>query len=225
MINCIKPNKAIGPNSIPTKILKDFKTELSEPLSDMINVSFNKGIFPDFLKVANVIPIHKKGEKLDPNNYRPISLLYSSPYYNHSLISLTEMIRNVLDNGNFACGVFIDLQKAFDTVNHDILFSKLNHYGIRGVAFDWLKSYLSDRTQYVAINSERSEIQTIKFGVPQGFILGSLLFLIYINDLSRSIKNSKIHDFADDTNLLYASSSSLKDITKKINFDLSNLVQ
>ena len=75
LINCIKPNKAIGPNSIPTKILKEFKTELSEPLSDMINVSFNKGIFPDFLKVANVIPIHKKGEKLDPNNYRPISLL------------------------------------------------------------------------------------------------------------------------------------------------------
>ena len=75
LINCIKPNKAIGPNSIPTKILKEFKTELSEPLSDMINVSFNKGIFPDFLKVANVVPIHKKGEKLDPNNYRPISLL------------------------------------------------------------------------------------------------------------------------------------------------------
>ena len=75
LIIYIKPNKAIGPNSIPTKILKEFKTELSEPLSDMINVSFNKGIFPDFLKVANVVPIHKKGEKLDPNNYRPISLL------------------------------------------------------------------------------------------------------------------------------------------------------
>ena len=60
LINCIKPNKAIGPNSIPTKILKEFKTELSEPLSDMINVSFNKGIFPDFLKVANVVPIHSK---------------------------------------------------------------------------------------------------------------------------------------------------------------------
>ena len=75
LINCIKPNKAIGPNNIPTKILKEFKTELSEPLSDLINVSFNKGIFLDFLKVANVIPIHKKGEKLGPSNYRPISLL------------------------------------------------------------------------------------------------------------------------------------------------------
>ena len=147
MINCIKSNKAIGPNSITTKILKEFKIELSEPLSDMINVSFNKGIFPDFLKVANVVPIHKKGEKLDPNNYRPISLLSNiSKLYekamhirltnflrknkilfsyqfgfrnnystNHALISLTEMIRNALDNSNFACGVFIDLQKAFDT--------------------------------------------------------------------------------------------------------------
>ena len=106
----------------------------------------------------------------------------------HDLISLTEMTRNALDNGNFACGVSIDLQKAFDTVNHDILLSKLNHYGIRGVAFNWFKSYLSDRTQYATINNERSEIQTIKYGIPQGSILRPLLFLISINDLSRSTK-------------------------------------
>ena len=143
---------------------------------------------------------------------------------NHALISLTEMIRNALDYGNFLCGVFIDLQKAFDTVNHDILISKLNRYGIRGVAFDWFKSSLSDRTQYATINNERSEIQTSKYGVRQDSILGPLLLLIYINDLSRSIKNSKMHHFADDTNLLYANCS-LKDINKKINFDLSNLVQ
>ena len=75
------------------------------------------------------------------------------------------MIKNALDSGNFACGFFIDLQKAFDTVNHDILLSKLNHYGIKGAAFNWSKSYLSDRTQYATIINERSEIQIIKYGV------------------------------------------------------------
>ena len=100
-----------------------------------------------------------------------------------------------------------------------------NHYGIRGVAFNWFKSYLSDRTQYATINNERAETKLLNMAFhTQGSILGLLLFLIYINDLSRSMKNWKIHHFADDTNLLYVSSS-LKDINKKINFDLSNLVQ
>ena len=134
------------------------------------------------------------------------------------------MIRIALENNNFVWGVFIDLKKALDAVNHDILFSKLNHSGIRGVAFDRFKNYLSNRTQYTTINNQRSETRTIKYGVPQGCILGLLLFLIYLNEINRSIKNSKIHHFTDDTNLLYASSS-LKDINKKINFDLSNLVQ
>ena len=87
---------------------------------------------------------------------------------NHALISLTEMIRNSLDKGNFASGVFIDLQKAFDIVSHNICLFKLNYYDIRGMAFNWFKSYLSGRTQYTTINNERSEIFNIKYGVPQG---------------------------------------------------------
>ena len=91
----MKLNNAIVPNNIPTTILKEFKSKLSQPLSDMINVSFNKGIFPNFLKIANVIPIHKKGEKLDPNNYRPISLLYNiSRLYEKAMhIQLTNFLR------------------------------------------------------------------------------------------------------------------------------------
>ena len=96
------------------------------------------------------------------------------------------MIRNTLDNSKFVCGVFIDLQKAFDTVNHDILLSKLNHYSIREVAFDWFKSYLRDKTQYatILIHNERTEIQAIRYGVIKGSIVGPLLFIIYINDLN-----------------------------------------
>ena len=93
------------------------------------------------------------------------------------------MIRDALDNGNFACGVFIDLQKAFEIVNHDILLSKLNHYGIRGVAFDWLAELSIQPT----INNERSEVQTIKYGAPQGSILEILLFLIYINEITKKM--------------------------------------
>ena len=97
------------------------------------------------------------------------------------------MIRNAPDNGNFACGVFIDLQKAFDIVNHDIILSKLNHYGIRGVAFDWL----TELSMQPTINNERSEIQTIKYDAPQGSILEILLFLIYINKITKKMYFNK----------------------------------
>ena len=151
----MKTNKASGPNSIPTNILKLFKKEFSKPLSDMINMSFNQGVFPNILKIANVIPIHKKGDKLDCNNYRPISLLSNiSKIFeksmhirlvnflrknkllflysvNHALNSFTELIRKALDEDKLACGVFIDLQKAFDTADHNILLSKLYYYGVK----------------------------------------------------------------------------------------------
>ena len=98
----------------------------------------------------------------------------------HALIQITEKIKHALDSGNHACGVFIDLQKAFDTVNHNILVDKLSYYGIRGISNQWFKSYLSNRTQYVSINGFDSDKMNIKHGVPQGSVLGPLLFLIYI---------------------------------------------
>ena len=141
---------------------------------------------------------------------------------NHALIEITETIRQALDNKNFACGIFVDLQKAFDTVNHDILISKLDHYGIRGPANDWFSSYLKDRTQFVSILGFESDTKKILHGVPQGSVLGPLLFLIYINDLHFSIKNSKVFHFADDTNLLNIGKSP-KSMQKQINADLKIL--
>ena len=140
----------------------------------------------------------------------------------HTLVSITEKIREALDTGHFACGVFIDLQKAFDTVDHDILVSKLEHYGARGIAKNWFSSYLHNRKQCVTINGFKSSFNDISYGVPQGSVLGPLLFLMYINDLSESVKNSIVHHFADDTNLLCINKS-LKLLCKQINYDLKGI--
>ena len=142
----------------------------------------------------------------------------------HALIGITEEIRKALDNNKFACGIFIDLQKAFDTVHHPTLITKLNHYGIRGKGNDWFKSYLSNRTQYVSIQGVDSGTEEIIFGVPQGSVLGPLLFLIYINDLHNAIKCSTVYHFADDTNLLNINTSPKK-IQKQINYDLKCLFE
>ena len=97
---------------------------------------------------------------------------------------------------------FCRLKKAFDTVDHQILLVKLNHYGNCGVSNDWFKYYLSDRNQYVSINGYESGLAGLNCGVPQGSVLGHLLFLLYINDHNQAIKFCKVHHFADDTNLL-----------------------
>ena len=141
---------------------------------------------------------------------------------NHALLDLTEDIRRALDDNSFAVGIFIDLQKAFDTVDHKILLHKLEYYGIRGIANDWIKSYLTNRKQFVTINGFDSSTNIMKFGVPQGSVLGPLLFLIYINDLHTAIKYCTTRHFADDTNLLIKNKS-LKQMKKHVNLDLRNL--
>ena len=203
-IKAMKDNKALGPNSIRTKILKVHSKTLSKPLAELINLSLNQGKFPTILKIAKVIPIHKRGDKSECDNYRPISLissirkliektvherLYSflekeqllfegqfgfrnNRSTTDALIDITERIRNACDKGLYACGAFLDFKKAFDTVNHDILLSKLADYGIRGQANNWFHSYLTQRVQFTSVNRFNSRPHLISHGVLQRSVLG-----------------------------------------------------
>ena len=124
-----------------------------------------------------------------------------------ALLEITERIKESIDKHKFGCGIFIDLRKAFDTVNHTILLKKLMHYGIRETANNWFNSYLTNRKQYVFVNGESSLLKDITCGVPQGSVLGPLLFLIYINDLPNISKVLNFYLFADDTNIYFEAES------------------
>ena len=141
---------------------------------------------------------------------------------NHALLSIVEQIRSALDKKMFTCKVFIDLEKAFDTVNHEILLYKLHHYGVSGVTNNWFSSYLTNRYQKVVINGEASPRLPITCGVPQGSILEPLLLLLYINDMHLAMEFSTIYHFADDINLLYLCKT-LKVLRKNVNADLKKL--
>ena len=139
-----------------------------------------------------------------------------------ALIILLENLTKALENGESAIGIFLDFQKAFDTVNHSILLDKLYIYGIRVPALSWITSYLSNRCQYVVYNGYESERKYINCGVPQGSILGPLLFLIYINDLPAVSKLFMPILFADDTNL-FCTSQNVNSLIEEINRELANV--
>ena len=138
------------------------------------------------------------------------------------MLNVTESIIEALGEGNFTCGIFVDLEKAFDTVDHNILLKKLDQYGVRGISNQWFESYLTDWKQFVSINGFNSNISTITSREPQGSVSGPLLFLIYVDDLNVAIKHCKVHHFTDDTNLLNINKSP-KHLNKFINIDLKNL--
>ena len=182
-----------------------------------------------------MIALYKKGVKYDPNNYRPINLLshfdkifekilcrrlvsfleridilycyqllYSTVL---ALIDIKNHIKRLLDEKNYVISIFIDFKKAFDTVDHEILLYKLECYGFRGLVNDFFRSYLTNRRQYTVINGVNSDLRTVSCGVPQGSVLGPLFFLLYINDLYRSIGHNAVRLYADDTAIITSDSN------------------
>ena len=232
LISSLKSNTP-GYDMIGSAALKWCVDFISEPLSHVCNMSLQEGIFPDELKIANVIPLYKCDDPKLFNNYRPVSVLSSVSkvferimynrfvsYLNeykilfsyqfgfrkiHStymaLMTLMDKLTKCLDNDEYIIGVFLDFSKAFDTVDHVILLQKLSVYGVRGNALSWFESYLKNRQQFVTYNGVLSDTKILQCGVPQGSILGPLLFLIYINDLANVCTSSFPILFADDTNL------------------------
>ena len=137
----------------------------------------------------------------------------------HALISTIENIKSLIDSGNIVGGVFIDLQKAFDTVNHEILCEKIAYYGFRGKLQQLIRSFLTNRKQYVSINGFNSQEMNVTCGVPQGSTLGPLLFILYINDLHFSMNKSTASHFADDTCITF-SAKKIKTLETDLNYDL-----
>jgi retron-type reverse transcriptase len=139
-----------------------------------------------------------------------------------AIIEFVDKITNAIDQGKFTIGVFLDLSKAFDTINHKILIKKLEHYGIRGIVNSWFENYLSNRKQIVKFEGTQSEEMKIKSGVPQGSILGPLLFLLYINDIQHCNQLVSIILFADDTSIL-CSDTSLKKLNETMQIEMDKI--
>lgn len=237
----LKNSNSSGTDEISNFLLKKISPYICLPLTYIINLSLEQGVYPDKLKISNVIPLHKKGDLGLMINYRGISLSPSvSKVFEHCInlqiihfftinrmlsqnqhgftkeksidTALSEFVNGIvsaLDKSQIALGLFIDFSKAFDCVDHAILLTKLERYGIRGVPHKWFLSYLSERYQRVIVNGAMSDLRAINTGVPQGSVLGPTLFLLYINDMLSYIENplSIIASYADDTNILIKSNS------------------
>ena len=256
LINDLNNEKSAGHDEFSAKFLKLCAPYISVPLVTIFNRAISCGIYPDLLKIARVTPIHKKGNRHDPNNYRPISVLsminkafekilhtrlysYLTKFNiiyeyqfgfreGHSttqaLIEINDKIKSSIDNKLLTSGIFIDLTKAFDTVNHDILLDKMEMYGIRGNTHSLFKNYLTNRKQYVRVNNINSDMREITCGVPQGSVLGPLLFILYINDIANCCNEGYFRIFADDTGI-FCHSNDITSLIQKSEIILKNVYE
>ena len=224
--------KAVGCDSIHPSILKTCATTLLEPIFHLFTLCLRTSSIPLEWKLHKIKPIPKKGNLLAVNNYRPISLLcilskmlesiifnkiinFIQPQLSKSqfgflrnrsclsqLLTSLASIYEAVDNRNQVDVLYLDFRKAFDSVPHQELLYKLWQMGITGSLWSWFKCYLSSRSHYVCIDGINSSSLPVRSGVPQGSILGPLLFLIYINDLPNVITNTACYMFADDTKFI-----------------------
>lgn len=234
--------------------LKFVCKEIAPIIQHLVSSSLVQGIFPDLLKCAKVIPLHKSGSRSLASNYRPISLLscfskiyeramhkrlteflnqnkllFESQYgframhsCEHALLEAQYNLNMALDKKQIAALLLIDFSKAFDMVDHGILLNKLEHYGIRGHLLDWFRSYLIGRQQYVHVNNENSVKHGLKYCVPQGSILGPVLFILYINDLPNISNLANYIFFADDANIIITGFST-REIREKVESVLTEI--
>ena len=231
----LNASKSTGLDNIPARFLKDGASILKTPISHIVNLSISSSTVPTDFKMAKVKPLYKKNKKTDVGNYRPISILnivskilekaiynqlenhliqnnllfhYQSGFrqsfsIDSCLIHLLDYIKCQSSRGFYTGMVMLDLQKAFDTVNHAILLEKLRAMGLESV--EWFRSYLTERTQVVNIGKSFSDPLDVTCGVPQGSLLGPLLFLCYINDMEISVDpDCKLLLYADDSAILFS---------------------
>ena len=233
LLKSVNSSKAAGPDGIHGMVLKNCAVSLAKPLTSLFNASFVTGCIPDEWKLASIVPVHKKDDKVSVENYRPISLTslvmkVFEKCIRKELMHETEKFLDQRQHGfingkscttqmvpftyNLALGlnnkskidvIYFDFAKAFDSVSHDIILKKLKEeYGVNGTMLRFVKSYLQGRQQQVVVGGVKSGVLPVKSGVPQGSILGPLLFVLFINDMFNCIsEGTNIALYADDTKI------------------------